>query len=148
MLGGIRAHRQGRSAWSQAPSVPQALPLRAKGPWANSLPLSNVQSLFNQDRNYNTSVHKVGVRVEQDEESKCPGLLVLAHKIQARGGDLEKAEDWGPHGCQFSCSHMRISGQEHHRQSWAPQLAVRSLLICCLPWPHCGRAVPAHKWQG
>lgn len=72
-------------------------------------------------------------------------FLPTRYRLGAVSRDLEKLEDWGPHR---TLQTHGIWGQEQHRQSWAPQLVVRNLRICCLPWPHWGRAMPGSKWHG
>lgn len=78
------------------------------------------------------------------------GCLFPAHNVQTQGDEQRFGEarglgiTWAP---DFLQAH-ETWGQQQCEQSWTPQLGMRSWLICHLPWPLRGRAMPGSKWHG
>lgn len=74
-------------------------------------------------------------------------FLTMMYRHRAMNRDLEKPEDWGPHGTRFPAGTWDL-GPAAMQAVMDPQLVIRSWLICHLPWPLCGRAIPGSKWHG
>ena len=78
------------------------------------------------------------------------GCLFPALDVQTQGNEQRFGETrglgitWAP---DFLQAHGTW-GQQQRKQLWTPQLVIRSRLICRLPWPLCGRAMPGSKWHG